>query len=129
MEERLLEIIKGGKGEVKDLIEAEKQLGIWREKIEKLEGEIRYYNNLVSLSTLTVTLAERDIRAAALLSETEQVNMGVEADGRREGPRRGDQGDRGGEGADRRVGPEEARRRAVRRDDRRRRLARRGRRR
>jgi hypothetical protein len=79
MEQRLLEIIKGGKGEVKDLIEAEKQLGSWREKIEKLEGEIRYYNNLVSLSTLTVALAERDVRAAALLSESEQVDMGVEA--------------------------------------------------
>jgi hypothetical protein len=80
MEQRLLEIIKSGKGEVKDLIEAEKQLGSWREKIEKLEGEIRYYNNLVALSTLTVTLAERDVRAASLLSETEQVQMGVEAD-------------------------------------------------
>ena len=80
MEERLLEIIKSGKGEIKDLLEAEKQLGVWREKIEKLEGEIRYYNNLVSLSTLTVTLVERDIRTAALLSETEQVNMGVEAE-------------------------------------------------
>ena len=52
MEERLLEIIKTGKGEVKDLLEAEKQLGVWREKIEQVEGEIRYYNNLVSLSTL-----------------------------------------------------------------------------
>jgi hypothetical protein len=80
MEQRLLEIIKSGRGEVKDLIEAEKQLGSWREKIEKLEGEIRYYNNLVALSTLTVTLAERDVRAASLLSETEQVQMGVEAE-------------------------------------------------
>jgi len=55
------------------------KLGSWREKIEKLEGEIRYYNNLVSLSTLNITLIERDIRTAAMLSETEQVNMGVEA--------------------------------------------------
>ena len=45
-----------------------------------IEGELRYYNNLVSLSTLNVTLTERDIRTAALLSETEQVNMGVEAE-------------------------------------------------
>ncbi|HZN66944.1 MAG TPA: DUF4349 domain-containing protein [Tepidisphaeraceae bacterium] len=80
MEDRLLEIIKSGKGEVKDLVEAEKQLGVYREKIERLEGEIRYYNNLVSLSTLNVTLMERDIRTAAMLSETEQVSMGVEAD-------------------------------------------------
>jgi hypothetical protein len=80
MEERLLNLIKTGKGEIKDLVEAEKQLGVYREKIEQTEGEIRYYSNLVSLSTLNVTLTERDIRTAALLSETEQVNMGVEAE-------------------------------------------------
>lgn len=78
MENRLLEIIKTGKGEIKDLIEAEKQLGEWREKIEHLEGEIRYYNNLVSLSTLTIELNERDIRTASMVTEAEQVNMGVE---------------------------------------------------
>jgi glycine cleavage system regulatory protein len=80
MEERLLNVIKTGKGTIKELVEAEKQLGVYREKIEHIEGEVRYYNNLVSLSTLNVTLTERDIRAAALLSETEQVNMGVEAE-------------------------------------------------
>jgi hypothetical protein len=80
MEERLLKIIKDGKGEIKDLLEAEKQLGVWREKIETLEGEIRYYNNLVSLSTLTITLAEKDVRTPTSASETQVVDMGVEAD-------------------------------------------------
>ena len=79
MEERLLNIIKNGKGTIRELVEAEKQLGVYREKIEQVEGEIRYYNNLVSLSTLNITLIERDIRRAAMLAETEQVNMGVEA--------------------------------------------------
>ncbi len=78
MEDRLLDIIKNGKGEVKDLLEAEKQLGVWREKIEQVEGEIRYDDNLVSLSTLSVTLIEKDIKAAAYSSETEQVNMALE---------------------------------------------------
>jgi hypothetical protein len=80
MEERLLEIIKTGKGEIKDLLEAEKQLGEWREKIERLEGEIRYFSNLVSLSTLNISLYERDIRAAAFAAESETVSMGVEAE-------------------------------------------------
>jgi glycine cleavage system regulatory protein len=79
MEERLLNVIKTGKGTIKELVEAEKQLGVYREKIEQIEGEVRYYNNLVSLSTLNITLIERDIRTAAMLSETEQVNMGVES--------------------------------------------------
>ena len=80
MEERLLNIIKSGKGEIKDLLEAEKQLGVYRERIEKLEGEVRYYNNLVSLSTLSITLSERDIRQAAFAAQVETVNMGIETE-------------------------------------------------
>src|SRR5207247_2011259 len=60
MEQRLLEIIKSGKGEIKDLLLAEKELGVWRTKIEEYEGEKRYYDNLVSLSTLTITLVEKE---------------------------------------------------------------------
>ena len=80
MEARLQEIIKSGKGAIKELLEAEKQRGVWQEKIERLQGEINFYNNLVSLSTLTLTITERDIRQAGLLTETEQVSMGVEAE-------------------------------------------------
>jgi hypothetical protein len=80
MEERLLSIIKSGKGEIKDLLEAEKQLGVYREKIEKLEGEIRYYNNLISLSTLNITLAEKDIKTPTSATETERVDVGLETD-------------------------------------------------
>jgi hypothetical protein len=80
METRLLEIIKSGKGEVKDLVEAEKQLGTYREKIEQIEGELRYYNNLVSLSTLNVTLYERDIRTPTAAFESESVQAGIETE-------------------------------------------------
>ena len=80
MEERLLNIIKTGKGEIKDLVEAEKQLGVYREKIEKVEGEVRYYNNLISLSTLKITMTEKDIKSAAFASQTEFVQMGVETE-------------------------------------------------
>lgn len=80
MQDRLMEIIKSGKGQIKDLLEAEKQLGVWREKIEKIEGEKRYLDNLISLSTLTVELAERDIRTPATASETEQVSMSLETE-------------------------------------------------
>lgn len=80
MEERLLQIIKTGKGEVKDLLEAEKELGVWREKIELLEGEIRYYNNLISLSTLTLTLVEKDIRTPTAAHAFEQIRMSVETE-------------------------------------------------
>lgn len=80
MESRLLEMIKSGKGEIKDLLAAEKELGSWREKIEHLEGEIRYYNNLVSMSTLAITLFERDIKTPTAAAESEAVNMGIESE-------------------------------------------------
>jgi hypothetical protein len=80
MEERLLQIIKSGKGEIKDLLAAEKELGVWRTKIEEYEGELRYFANLVALSTLTITLTEKEIRAPAAVIETEQVQMGIEVE-------------------------------------------------
>jgi hypothetical protein len=80
MEERLLNIIKTGKGEIKDLLQAEKELGVWRTKIEEIEGELRYYGNLVSLSTLTITLSEKEIRAPYAISETERIQMGIEVE-------------------------------------------------
>lgn len=80
MEQRLLQIIKEGKGEIKDLLVAEKELGVWRTRIEEIEGELRYYSNLAALSTLTVTLAEKEIRAAVGISESERVQAGVEVE-------------------------------------------------
>ncbi|HSQ57847.1 MAG TPA: hypothetical protein VLM40_19140, partial [Gemmata sp.] len=44
------------------------------------EGEIRYYNNLAALSTLTITITEKEIRAAAALIERERVQAGVEVE-------------------------------------------------
>src|SRR5262249_56539617 len=77
MEERLLKIIKEGKGEIKDLLLAEKELGVWRTKIEELEGELRYYSNLVALSTLAVNLVEKEIRTAAAEEEGGRGASGV----------------------------------------------------
>lgn len=80
METRLLAMIKDGKGEIKQLLDAEKELGVWRTKIEEYEGELRYFANLASLSTLTVTLAEKEIKAAAGVTESEVVQTGVEVE-------------------------------------------------
>jgi|GEM_PF-1458749 len=80
MEERLINLIKGGKGEVKDIIEAEKQLGTYRVRIEKIEGEIRYYNNLVGMATLTITAYEKDIQKPTAAAEQENITMALETD-------------------------------------------------
>ncbi|MBV9123106.1 MAG: DUF4349 domain-containing protein [Planctomycetes bacterium] len=80
MEDRLLRIIQEGKGEIKDLLAAEKELGTWRTRIEETEGELRYYRNLVALSTLNITLTEKEIQAPSALVQTERVQMGVEVE-------------------------------------------------
>ncbi len=80
MEQRLLKIIAEGKGEIKLLLEAEKELGVWRTKIEESEGELRYYANLVALSTLTIALSEKEIRSATGLTESERVQTGIEVE-------------------------------------------------
>ncbi len=80
METRLLQIIKEGKGEIKQLLEAERELGVWRTKVEESEGELRYYSNLAAFSTLTVVLSEKEIRAAAAVTERERVQAGVEVE-------------------------------------------------
>ncbi len=80
MEERLLAIIKDGKGQIKDLLAAEKELGVWRTQIEGLEGELRYYGNQAAYSTLTIKLYEKDIKSAASITESERVQAGLEVE-------------------------------------------------
>jgi hypothetical protein len=80
MEERLLKVIRDGKGQIKDLVLAEQELGKWRTKIEEYEGELRYYANQAALSTLTINLVEKEIRMAAAVCESEHVQTGIEVE-------------------------------------------------
>lgn len=79
-EERLLRVIKEGKGEIKDLVIAEEKLGQVRSEIERMEGELRYYANLAALSTLSVKLTEKDIQVAAKLIENAIVKASIEVE-------------------------------------------------
>jgi hypothetical protein len=54
-EERLLELLKRA-GKVSDLLEVEQTLARVRGEIEQISGRMRYLENRVSLSTLTVSL-------------------------------------------------------------------------
>jgi len=80
MQARLLELLASGKGSIKELLGVEQEAGGLAEKIEKAEGEIRYYNNLVAMSTLSITVYERDIRTAAAAVETETADVGIESE-------------------------------------------------
>lgn len=80
MEERLLQLIKTSQGNVAQLLQAEKELGTTREKLEKIQGQMSYYNNLVAMATLTINAYEKDIRTPATATQSEEINAGIEAE-------------------------------------------------
>jgi hypothetical protein len=57
LEERYLELLKKSTGKITDVLQVEKELARVREEIERFEGKLRLFDNLVDLSTLTVHLA------------------------------------------------------------------------
>jgi hypothetical protein len=77
MEERLLEMLQKNTGKVSDLLQVEKELGRVREEIEKMQGELKYYDALVQFATVSISLAEKDLNepAAFLLRETANLSL------------------------------------------------------
>jgi hypothetical protein len=59
--ERLKKVLLEGKGTVKELMEVEVQMGATIEQIESIKGELKYYDNLVGLSTITMQVFEKDL--------------------------------------------------------------------
>jgi hypothetical protein len=77
MEQRLIEMLKTKTGKVSDLLEVEKELGRVREQIEKMQGELKYWDSQVQFATVTISLAEKDMEepAAFLLKEHAQLAL------------------------------------------------------
>ena len=77
MEQRLIEMLKTKTGKVSDLLQVEKELGRVREEIEKMQGELKYWDSQVQFATVTVTLAEKDMEepAAFLIKERSQLAL------------------------------------------------------
>lgn len=79
MEERLLAILKDPKGETKDILQVEKELATVRGQIEQMLGEIKYMENQVALSTIILSLAERDLATPFEYVETQVAAIDVVA--------------------------------------------------
>ncbi len=77
MEQRLIEMLKTKTGKVADLLQVEKELGRVREEIEKMQGELKYWDSQVQFATVTISLAEKDIEepAAFLVKERAQLAL------------------------------------------------------
>src|SRR5438132_1541418 len=77
MEQRLIDMLKTKTGKVSDLHQVEKEQGRVREEIEKMQGELKYWDSQVQFATVTVSLAEKDMEepAAFLLKERAQLAL------------------------------------------------------
>jgi anti-sigma factor RsiW len=77
MEQRLIEMLKTKTGKVADLLQVEKELGRVREEIEKMQGELKYWDSQVQFATVTISLAEKDMEepAAFLIKERSQLAL------------------------------------------------------
>jgi len=77
MEQRLIDMLNTKAGKVSDLLQVEKELGRVREEIEKMQGELKYWDSQVQFATVTISLAEKDMEepAAFLLKERAQLSL------------------------------------------------------
>ena len=77
MEQRLIDMLKTKTGKVSDLLQVEKELGRVREDIEKMQGELKYWDSQVQFATVTISLAEKDMQepAAFLIKERAQLSL------------------------------------------------------
>jgi anti-sigma factor RsiW len=77
MEQRLIDMLKTKAGKVSDLLQVEKELARVREEIEKMQGELKYWDSQVQFATVTISLAEKDMEepAAFLLKERAQLAL------------------------------------------------------
>src|SRR5438034_1187631 len=77
MEQRLIDMLNTKAGKVSDLLQVEKELGRVREEIEKMQGELKYWDSQVQFATVIISIAEKDMEepAAFLLKERAQLAL------------------------------------------------------
>ncbi|NOX55492.1 MAG: DUF4349 domain-containing protein [Planctomycetes bacterium] len=59
LEERILELLKNREGDIKDVIEVERELARVRSEIEQMLGRLRYLKNRIALTTVTIHVREQ----------------------------------------------------------------------
>jgi hypothetical protein len=77
MEQRLVDMLKTKTGKVADLLAVEKELGRVREEIEKMQGDLKYWDAQVQFSTVTISLTEKDMEAAAAFLLKEHATLSL----------------------------------------------------
>jgi len=77
IEQRLVALLEKNAGRVSDLLQVEKELGRAREQVEQLQGELKAMDMQVQFATVTISLAEKDMKTPAgfLLKERVQLSF------------------------------------------------------
>jgi hypothetical protein len=77
MEQRLIDMLKKKSEDINDLLQVEKELGRVREEIEKMQGDLKFWDSHVQFATVTISLAEKDMEEPArfLLKERAQLAL------------------------------------------------------
>src|ERR1700730_14634248 len=77
MEQRLIDMLKKKSDDINDLLQVEKELGRVREEIEKMQGDLKYWDSQVQFATVAISLAEKDMEepAAFLLKERARLAL------------------------------------------------------
>src|SRR2546429_5335683 len=79
IEQRLIDMLKTKTGKVSDLLQVEKELGRVREEIEKMQGELKYWDSQVQFATATISLSEKDMEEAAAFLIRERAQLALYA--------------------------------------------------
>lgn len=58
LEERILDLLAKREGKIEDILEVERELSRVREEIERMEGRMRYLQNRVALTTVSISARE-----------------------------------------------------------------------
>jgi hypothetical protein len=77
MEQRLIDMLKKKSDDINDLLQVEKELGRVREEIEKMQGDLKFWDSEVQFATVTISLAEKDLEAAAKYLLKERATLAL----------------------------------------------------
>ena len=77
METQLQDLLKRENGKVSDLLQVERELGRVRGEIEQMQGQLKLYDFQVQYATVTMRVAEKDLKQAAayLLKERDDFSL------------------------------------------------------
>ncbi|HWY41293.1 MAG TPA: DUF4349 domain-containing protein [Chthoniobacterales bacterium] len=77
MEQRLIDMLKKKSDDINDLLQVEKELGRVREEIEKMQGDLKFWDSQVQFATVTISLAEKDLEEAAKYLLKERATLAL----------------------------------------------------